>query len=400
MGLWMGAQAISACALIGSRVRDHPGGFPTNRSDSAPHSATFRLMSDAGAVNTRARNSMGGEIVRIVESLDTRVRTGRVRAFTNLCLGASISLIVLTGGVPFQDPPPQSRQSDQYTISVSVDMVVLNATVRNRSGVLVSGLGKGSFQVYEDGIPQQIESFSHEDIPVTVGLVVDNSGSMRPKRAEVISAALAFARSSNSRDQMFVVSFNENVSFGLPENTPFTDKEAQLEDALSQIASNGRTALYDAVAAALEHLKKGNRDKKVLIVISDGGDNASKHKLAQIMAAAVQSDAIIYTIGVFDENDPDQNPGVLKQLAQTTGGEAFLPSSAMDVSPICKRIARDIRNQYSISYLPTNGKQDGTYRVIQVNAGTPGRERLLVRTRTGYYAPLKLQPLPAASETP
>jgi Ca-activated chloride channel family protein len=226
--------------------------------------------------------------------------------------------------------------------------------------------------------------------------VVDNSGSMRPKRPEVISAALAFAGSSNAEDQMFVVSFNENVSFGLPDDTPFTDNEAQLEAALSKIAADGRTALYDAVAAALEHLKKGNRDKKVLIVVSDGGDNASQYNLAQVMTMAGQPDAIIYTIGLFDENDPDQNPHVLKQLAKATGGEAFLPESLKDVVPICERIARDIRNQYTIVYVPANSKQDGTYRLIQVKAGAQDREHLLVRTRAGYYAPLTPQPLPVA----
>jgi VWFA-related protein len=188
---------------------------------------------------------------------------------------------------------------------------------------------------------------------------------------------------------MFVVNFNENVSFGLPDNTPFTDQVAQLQFALSRIASNGMTALYDAVAAALEHLKKGNRDKKVLIVISDGGDNASKHNLAQIMAMAGHPDAIIYTIGLFVAEDPDRNTHALKQLAKDTGGEAFLPETVSEVLPICERIARDIRNQYTIAYAPTNRKQDGTYRVIHVKAGAPGRGRVFVRTRAGYNAPLK-----------
>jgi Ca-activated chloride channel family protein len=339
--------------------------------------------------------------VRAVDIMGTRVHTTRTFAFTNLCLGASFALIVLPGVArPQEISPLQCRRGGRFTISVSVDMVVLHATVRNRKGALVSGLGKGDFQVYEDGVLQQVESFSHEDIPVTVGLVVDNSRSMRPKRPEVISAVLAFARSSNAEDQMFVVSFNENVSFGLPEDTPFTDQEAQLQAALSKVAAVGRTALHDAVAAALEHLKKGNRDKRVLIVISDGGDNASKHNRAQIMAMAGQSDAIIYTIGVFDENDPDRNPRALKQLARATGGEAFLPRSVKDIFPICRQIARDIRNQYTIIYQPTNRKQDGTYRVIQVRAGTPGRERLSVHTRAGYYAPLIPERVPAAKAIP
>ena len=209
---------------------------------------------------------------------------------------------------------------------------------------------------------------------------------MGAKRANVIAAGLAFARSSNPQDQMFVVNFNEGVSFGLPVNTPFTDQVVQLELALSRIRARGETALYDAVAAALEHLKMGNRDKKVLIIISDGGDNASKHKLAEIVAMVGEPDAIIYTIGIFDEQDPDRNPMVLKRLAKDTGGEAFLPKALKDVIPICEKIAHDIRNQYTIAYAPTNRKRDGTYRAIQVIARAPGRGRLSVRTRTGYFA--------------
>jgi Ca-activated chloride channel homolog len=280
-----------------------------------------------------------------------------------------------------------SHQGDNYTIRVNADLVVLHATVEDRKGAPVSGLVKNDFQIYEDGVPQQIKYFGHEDIPVTVGLVIDNSGSMGPKRADVIAAALAFARSSNPQDQIFVVNFNEKISFALPDDIPFTDNVAQLEVALSKIAPNGETALYDALAAGLEHLKKGARDKKVLIVISDGGDNASKHNLAQIMAMAAHADVIIYTIGIFGEEDPDRNPRVLKQLAKDTGGEAFFPESLKDVVPICEQIAHDIRTQYTIAYVPTNRKLDGSYRVIQVKASAPSHGRLFVRTRTGYDAP-------------
>jgi Ca-activated chloride channel homolog len=320
----------------------------------------------------------------------TIVHTGVVRTSATRCLVALFLMLVPPGVAwPEQPSPSGSPQDNPYTIKVNVEMVILHATVQNHKGVLVSGLGKDDFQVYEDGILQKIAYFSHEDIPVTVRLVIDNSGSMGPKRSDVIVAALAFARSSNPADQMFVVKFNEHVSFGLPANMPFTDQVAQLEVALSRIGTDGETALYDAVAAGIEHLKKGNRDKKVLIVISDGGDNASVHNLAQIMAAAGQSNAIIYTLGLFDEEDPDRNPRVLKQLAHATGGEAFLPASLKEVVPICEQIAHDIRNQYTAAYVPTNRKQDGSYRVIQMKAGTPGRARLTVRTRAGYYAPLK-----------
>jgi Ca-activated chloride channel family protein len=330
---------------------------------------------------------------RAAKRVVTGVRVKEKSAFTLWCL---VVLVALPLFLWAQESSPRSRSGDDYTIQVRVNMVVLRATAQDHKGVLVSGLGKDDFQVYEDGVLQQIKYFSHEDLPVTVGLVVDNSGSMRPKHADVVAAALAFARSSNPQDQMFVVNFNEKVSFGLPDNTPFTDQVPQLEVALSRIAANGETALYDAVAAALRRLKEGSRDKKVLIVISDGGDNASKHKLAEITALVGQPEAIIYTIGIFDEQDDDRNPGVLKRLAKDTGGEAFLPKSLKELVPICERIAHDIRNQYTIAYVPTNGTGDGGYRVIKVKASAPSRGRLLIRTRTGYFAPSKSPPAPAA----
>lgn len=297
---------------------------------------------------------------------------------------------VLASPARSQDSAGSDRRGYDYTFNVNVNMVVLHATAQNHKGDLVSGLGKNDFQVLENGVVQQIKFFTHEDIPVTVGLVIDNSGSMRPKRADVIAAALAFARSSNPQDQMFVINFNEKVSFGLPQNMPFTGQVDQLEAALSKINPDGETALYDAVAAALDHLNEGSRDKKVLIVISDGGDNASKHNLSQTMLVAGQSDALIYTIGIFDEQDGDRNPHMLRELAKNTGGESFLPESLKEVAPICERIAHDIRNQYTIAYVPTNRKRDGSYRVIQVNASAAYRGHLSVRTRTGYYAPSAL----------
>jgi len=338
-------------------------------------------------------------IARTLRSLGrTRIRDPHVgRVLSLVAVFVLVSLLRIARANEF--PATQSVQNDGYTISVSVDQVVLHATVRNSRGTSVSGLTKDNFRIYEDGILQGIKYFSHDDIPVEVGLIVDNSGSMRPKRREVIAAALTFARSSNPQDQMFVVNFNEKVSYGLPQETPFTDQVAQLELALSRVSANGETALYDAVAAGFEYLKKGNRDKKVLIVISDGADNASKHNKAQILSIAGHSDAILYTIGLFDEGDPDQRFDVLKQLAKAAGGEAFLPASAKDVIPICERIAHDIRSQYTLAYVPINRKQDGAYRVVYVRAGAPGRGKVSVRTRAGYYAPLEPQPLPATKAT-
>jgi VWFA-related protein len=324
--------------------------------------------------------------------------TGKCTAITGnilfLCLIALAALIAFPGAAWSQivSSPSQNHQSDAYTLRVDANLVILSATVLDRRNALVSGLDKEDFQVYEDHVLQQIKDFSHEDLPVTVGLVIDNSGSMASKRTDVIAAALSFARSSNPRDQMFVVNFNENVSYGLPSGIPFTDRLDQLQLGLSDIKAIGETALYDAIAVALDHLQKGSCDKKVLILISDGGDNASKHNLSQVIEMARLSGAIIYAIGLFDEQDGDQNPNVLKRFAKETGGEAFFPESTKELALICEGIARDIRNQYTLAYVPIITKQDGGYRVIDVKASIPRHGRLSVRTRAGYFVPLTLPP--------
>jgi Ca-activated chloride channel homolog len=278
--------------------------------------------------------------------------------------------------------PPESS-----TISVDVNLVVLHATVLDRRGGFVSGLQKEDFHVYEDGSPQVIRVFDHEDVPVAVGLAVDNSGSMNRKRKDVTAAALAFVHSSNPRDEMFVVNFNERVSFGLPDTQLFSASAPGLEGALNGIPASGRTALYDAIEAGLNHLKKATLDKKVLIAISDGGDNASHYKLGQVLEDVGRSDAIVYMVGLFDEAEEGHNPGVLRKIARATGGEAFLPDEPSQIVPICEQIAADIRNQYTIGYVPSNQKLDGTQRTIKVTATGRHGEKLLVRTRAGYVAP-------------
>ncbi len=272
------------------------------------------------------------------------------------------------------------------TISVNVDLVVLQVTVRDKKGGFVSGLQEGAFHVFEDGVPQTIRLFQHEDVPVAVGLIVDNSGSMGPKRKDVTAAALTFARSSNPKDEMFVVNFNERVSLGLPDTELFSARTTELDQALNGIPASGKTALYDAIEVGLDHLKEATLDKKVLIVISDGGDNASHHTLSQVLASIARSDTIVYTIGLFDPYDEDSNPGILKKIARASGGEAFLPRETRQVVQICGRIAEDIRDQYTIGYLPSNQASDGTYRTIRVTATGPHGAKLLGRTREGYVA--------------
>lgn len=309
-------------------------------------------------------------------------------------LASLLVLSLFARSAELRSPPARITQdpAGQDAIRINVELVVLHIAVLNRDHLPVAGLSKADFRIYEDGVQQEIESFAHEDVSVTVGLVIDNSGSMRPKRAEIIAAAAAFTRTIRAKDQLFLVNFNERVTFGLPAGLPFTSDLDQMEMALSTVTAEGKTALYDAVAAALEHSKKGNRNKQVLIVVSDGADNASRHNATQIITLAKQSDAIIYTIGVYEADDPDRNPGSLRQLARATGGEAFLPKSSKEATAICNRIARDIRSQYTITYEPTNikyDKYDGNYRVIKVKAESPRGEHLSVRTRTGYYAATK-----------
>jgi VWFA-related protein len=269
---------------------------------------------------------------------------------------------------------------------VDVDLVVLHATVSDRQGGFVSNLGERDFEVSEDGLPQSIRLFRNEDVPVTVGLIVDHSTSMRQRMQEVIAAARAFVRSSNRDDEMFIVNFNEKVYLGLPRAIQFTDSTAELGEAISATPIRGMTALYDAIAKGLEKLQAGSRDKKVLIVVSDGGDNASAHSLAQVMKLAGQSSAVIYTVGIYQAEDKERNLGVLKDLARATGGEAFLPEELPEVTAICERIARDIRHQYTIGYVPINPPHDGAYHAIRVLVRAKGHKNVSVRTRTGYIA--------------
>jgi Ca-activated chloride channel family protein len=297
------------------------------------------------------------------------------------CAASHAAWLVLVAGfvghIAAQVPPP-------YLISVNVDLVVLHASVRDHKNALAVGLREQDFQVYENGVRQTIRLFRHEDVPVAVGLVVDHSGSMRPKMGDVIAAARTFVRLSNPEDQMFVVNFNERVTLGLPNGIQFTNRFDELHAAILHAPVAGRTALYDAVAEALSRLQASDRDTKVLIVISDGGDNASSHSLGEVLKMAEQSTAMVYTIGIFDEDDSDRNPGVLRRLATVTGGEAFLPAELKDIVAICERIARDIRHRYTIGYVPIAPAQPGAYRKIRVEAQASAHGKLLVRARTGY----------------
>lgn len=280
---------------------------------------------------------------------------------------------------------PQEPRPGRKVFSSSSDLVVIHASVLDRKSGFVPGLPREAFTVYEDGEPQPVSFFSNEDSPVTVGLVIDCSGSMQPKRSAVISAGLAFARSSNPQDEMFTVNFNEGVWPGLPPGKAFTSSLDELRQALQRTTARGQTALFDAVRASLAHLSKGGQQKKILIVVSDGADNASAATFEEVLDAAFRMDAVIYTIGLFDPDDHEAKPGLLRKLADATGAESFFPRNPDDATRILERIGRDIRSGYTIGYVPAASAEDGGYRRIRVTVNAPDR-RLRVRTRSGYLA--------------
>ncbi len=300
------------------------------------------------------------------------------------CLALSLAIGSFAGAQT--QPSPKAPEEGAFRISVDVDLVVLQATVRDGAGHTVIELKRDDFTAFEDGKPQLIRLFRHEDTPVTVGLIVDHSSSMREKLTDVTAAAKSFVQFSNPNDRMFVVNFNENVSLGLPSGVPFSDNAEQLGYAIWRAPAVGTTALYDAIVEGLKRLQQSTHDKKVLIVISDGGDNASKSSLDHVLKLTEQSNAMIYTIGIFDPDDPDKNPTVLRRLARESGGEAFFPTQIGETMKICQRIARDIRDQYTIGYSSTDGRRDGVYHKVRVMAREKNRGKLFVRTRTGYSA--------------
>jgi VWFA-related protein len=304
------------------------------------------------------------------------------------CTCAILAAGVLLCAAPAYSHTPQrapSTSTDQGTISVETTLVVLPVRVTSANGDFVIGLTQEQFRVYENGRPQQITLFSQEDTPVTVGLVVDHSRSMGPKLPGVATAVSAFAQSSNPNDEMFVVDFSDNVSVELPGGKPFSNNPRELAQAVSEVSARGMTALYDAVAEGLKHLQLGRSDKKALIIVSDGGDNASKRKYSDILDMARRSQVVIYAIGLVGSDEEEENPGVLRRLCKDTGGLAFFPAEGQSVSDISASIARDLRDQYTVGYDPEM-RNDESFRKIRVEVRAPGRGKLQVRTRSGYIA--------------
>ncbi len=300
---------------------------------------------------------------------------------------------------PPQSPPPQSgaapppaspgqqpsSDTGTFVIRQDVDEVLLHATVVDDKQHIVTNLDRNAFTVYEDGKPQNIISFHHEDIPVAMGIVIDNSGSMREKRAKVNQAALNLVRASNSQDEVFVVNFNDEYYL----DQDFTNDLLKLKEALEKIDARGGTALYEALVASAEHLKRDARlERKVLFVVTDGEDNASRETLEQAVKQLQEENGpSVYAIGILgDEEHPKRARRALEIIAQRTGGLAFFPATLDQVDEISRQVAHDIRNQYTIGYKPTNPRASGGFRNIRVEAKAKGHGKMVVRTKSGYYA--------------
>ena len=264
-------------------------------------------------------------------------------------------------------------------------LVVLHATVIDKSGHLVTNLPKTAFQVYENEALQSIKEVKREDVPVSMGLIVDNSGSMRDKREKVKEAALDLVKDSNPQDEVFVVNFNDEAFL---DTKDFTSNIKDMEEALSKIDSRGGTAMRDAIRMSIDEAKeKGKRDKKVLVVVTDGNDNSSLINLENLVRAAQQSGVLVYTIGLLGEEERREANRAKKALitiSESTGGQSYFPKDVADVAKIAHQVAHDIRNQYIITYSPNVAALDGSFRKIRVVANGPNKP--VVRTRTGYYA--------------
>jgi VWFA-related protein len=306
---------------------------------------------------------------------------GHIQGYISLAVFIGSMLCVDLSSKPPSEP---STQQEQARISVSTNLVVLPVNVTDSRGAFVPGLRREDFRVYEDGQLQNLSLFAEEDSPVTVGLLVDHSRSMGPKLDEVAAAVSGFADSSNPQDEMFVVDFSDNVSIESFSGQPFTSDPKNLRRALLAVSADGQTALYDAIAEGLKHLEQGGRDSKALVIVSDGGDNASRHKYSDVLVLARQAHAKIYSIGLVGSSGEEENPRALERICKDTGGIAFLVRPGQNVAEIANIIARDLREQYVLGYMPANPAKRNSFRKLSVKVDAPRVGRVRVRTRSGY----------------
>jgi Ca-activated chloride channel family protein len=299
---------------------------------------------------------------------------------TFLGLAAVVALAVAVG------PAMLRHRAQGPTFSAKSELVVLHVLVKDRHGAYVGGLQERAFRVYEEQQPRPIKFFLTEDAPVTIGLLIDSSGSMAPVRDRVIAASTAFVESSNPSDEVFVLVFDDRVRSVLEPSAPFTGDARVLRRALTNVFQPaGRTALYDAIDSGLRYVRRGSRDRHALVVLSDGADNASHVGFAATVAATQASNAIVYTVALVAASDTSADPGSLARFADTSGGAAFEPDDIAGVDRAFQQISRDLRHRYTIGYERAAGSRPGFHR-IRVDVRGPDGRKLVTRTREGYDA--------------
>jgi Ca-activated chloride channel family protein len=295
-----------------------------------------------------------------------------------------IALVSMVCGSAFLSAQDASREAEPgTTFRTTSDLVQLNVSVFDKDGKCIQNLPQSAFTVYENGVPQQIKVFRQEDVPVSMGLVIDNSASMLDKRERVISATLAMIKASNPNDEVFIVNFDQEPHLA----QEFTSDIGVLEKSLRSIKTQGETAMRDALLMGIQHLRhRATRDKKVLVVITDGDDNSSVETQSQLIEVAHQNNVIIYAIGLLGGELPvlaERAKKQIEEITRATGGRAWFPGDVAEIASITPEIAHEIRNQYIIGYTPTDLSSDGGFRTIRVDVNVPGAT---VRTRSGYYA--------------
>lgn len=299
---------------------------------------------------------------------------------------------LLAAALAAQTPTPPAK--DDATFTLDTQLVPLYVSVVDKNGKMVTGLPESAFKVYENNVEQHIKIFNREDVPVSMGIIIDNSGSMREKRPKVAAAALELIKASNPQDEEFIVDFNDVAYL----DATFTNNIKKLEEVLDKIDTRGGTAMRDAIDTSIDYAKReGKKTKKVLLVITDGNDNTSEETLEQLERKSRQSEVLIYCIGLLNDEDPREARAAkraLHVLAEASGGLDYYPKSLSEVENITPQIAHEIRNQYIIGYTPINTVLDGKFRAIKVTVKAPGNPT--VRTRTGYFAtaapPAKAKP--------
>jgi VWFA-related protein len=296
-----------------------------------------------------------------------------------LCVASSIA------AAAGAERPPQTP--GQPVFRSESDLVVLHVNVFDGRSDAVPDLPQTAFRVFEDDVAQEITFFSNADVPVAVGLIVDNSASMITRRNMVVAGVDAFATSSHPEDEVFTIVFNELVQHGLPPTVKFTTNTSLVQASVARFPAGGMTALHDAVVAGLEHLEEASHQKRVLVVLSDGKDNASQHSEDDMLQRAARSDAIIYTVSTGRLGAAVSNARLMRKLAEASGGVAFFPRSEEQLVEAFEEVAGNIRRGYSIGYVPANAEHDGRYRRVRVMVLVPGRGNLTVRARDGYLAP-------------